>query len=338
MNLFWQGISFRLVMLFRKRAVSRILMLALSELLEKRVSVPDALEALAGVYPLLGKRLKLAALVLRNGGSLADCCASQLKFLPKPIKRTLALGEQQGLLAEFLGLHGNAGDGKAVAQYWGGTATVIVAAWLAVSSILILVIPTFAKMFADFGVEMPLLTRLVIYCSSFFMKYLLLVIATIWLVVFLLRETRLYTLLLPLQLCYTRSMASATNLLLQSGKQLPDAIRVAGALTGNRSVSRGAEAVIRRMQNGDEPLAAIMAEQRLPRDYRLFLATLLTPEGAATPGTILLDGLIERLDIELSVLNHKTNYYAYLIVSLLVGVLIIAMYLPIFSLSRMVTG
>lgn len=331
-----QKLFFRPVMLFYKKIFSRNLLAALSELLKKGVGLPDALEALTAIFPLAGRRLAAAAEELRNGVSLAGCCSGPLKFLPKLFKRLLSLGEEQGLVLEFIGLRSSAGIGTVVMHYW-GSLSILLLSWLVVSTILVFVIPTFDKMFSDFGGQLPLLTRLVIAVSNVLCTYLLLFIIAAVLLFYLLRRTGLYKLLLPLRVRYARLMASATTLMLQHNKPLQDAIRISAGLTGNRAIEKGGAAMLQQMHNGEEPLRVIMAEHRLPRDYRLFLATLLTPEGATTPGHLLLECLTDRLDLELEFFHRKVIYLSVLLASLLVGLLVIAMYLPIFRLARTVT-
>ena len=55
-------------------------------------------------------------------------------------------------------------------------ATIMAIAVIVVGVILVFVIPTFAKMFADFGGELPVPTKIVIGISNFIVKYILLII------------------------------------------------------------------------------------------------------------------------------------------------------------------
>lgn len=336
----------RLVMVFRKRDASDIqlagfrpqeFLAALAELLTKGLSLSDALESLSGVSSELGKRLRLAALATRNGSTLAECCSSHLSFLPKKTKRMLSIGEREGLLKEFINQNLVSADLSATINYW-YAATIMFFSWLLIIIILIFVMPTFSKLYADYGGELPAMTRILIGFSNFLLKYIILLVAAFCLLAYLLRQTRFYALLLPLHYHYARLMASYTTMLLQHGKHLPDAIRVSGELTGNWAIKKGGGGVIQKMENGDAPLEAIVSEARLPREYRLFLATLLTPEGAASPHQVLLDCLTDRLNLDLSVFNQKVNYCLILGISLVVGFLVIAMYMPLFMLAETVAG
>src|SRR6185369_10977311 len=58
--------------------------------------------------------------------------------------------------------------------------TIMSIAVVVVGVILIFVIPTFAKMFADFGGELPAPTKLVIALSNFLLKYFIVIIAVIF--------------------------------------------------------------------------------------------------------------------------------------------------------------
>ncbi len=142
--------------------------------------------ALAGALTRVASRIE-------GGEALAEALDKEPRYFAPVFVKTVATGEASGHLAEVLDSLGrfeeqeleNAGNVKSALIYPG-----LVVSALVIATILMLwfVIPQFATMFAKFGANLPLLTRVLLKTSTFVRDWALLLVAATFAVPFVWRK------------------------------------------------------------------------------------------------------------------------------------------------------
>ena len=152
--------------------------------------------------------------------------------------------------------------------------TIMSIAVVVVGVILVFVIPTFAKMFADFGGELPLPTKLVIALSNFLVKYIVVIIAGFYAIVWAIKKyystpvgqknIDRMALKAPIAgpLIRKVSVAKFTRTLgtmVSSGVPIMDGLEIVAKTAGNKIVEEAIYSVRQAISEGKtmaEPLAA----------------------------------------------------------------------------------
>jgi type IV pilus assembly protein PilC len=130
---------------------------------------------------------------VESGSTFADALAKHPKVFDQLFVSLVAAGEVGGILDTILNRLASYTEKsmKLKKQIKGAMvypATVMSVAVVVVGVILVFVIPTFAKMFADFGSDLPGPTKVVIALSNFLKKYIIVIIAGIFALVFLVKK------------------------------------------------------------------------------------------------------------------------------------------------------
>lgn len=120
----------------------------------------------------IGRALEGIIRGLESGRSLADCMEEHPKIFSPLYRAIVMIGEQSGRLDEAFGrLHGYLGFEKETTQKIKKAlrypSFVLVAITIAISVLMVFVIPVFAGVFARFSAELPWATRAVIGVSDF---------------------------------------------------------------------------------------------------------------------------------------------------------------------------
>jgi len=124
---------------------------------------------------------------IRDGKSLSAALSKHTKIFPKMYYRAIAAGEQSGDLGIILRqmasfLERSAETSKKLKGAMTYPAIVLVVAVIVIVILLTFVLPTFANLFSNFGVALPIMTRILFAIGDWFKQfgvYLLLVIAIV---------------------------------------------------------------------------------------------------------------------------------------------------------------
>ena len=293
-----------------------------------------------------------------NGTPLAEAMAKHPKIFTDLYTSMVSAGEAGGILDTILTrLAGSLEKALRLKSSLTGALIYplsIITVAVAVSAVLLIfVVPVFARMFASFGQALPLPTQLAIQLSDFLQTYIsqLLIV----LVGFILGLRGLYrtqagrsvidrgVLRFPLfgplirkaaVARFTRTLAT----LLSSGVPLPEALLVTGSTAGNTVIERAvlaAHHAIRQGKTLSEPLAA---SQVFPP-----LVSHMIEVGEQTGA---LDRMLEKIadfyeqEVDATVANLSALLEPVVIVflGLVIGGLVVAMYLPIFTLGAAMMG
>ena len=293
-----------------------------------------------------------------NGTPLAEAMAKHPKIFTDLYTSMVSAGEVGGILDTILTrLAGSLEKALRLKSSLTGALIYplsIITVAMAVSAVLLIfVVPVFARMFASFGQALPLPTQLAIQLSDFLQTYisqLLILLVGLILGLRSLYRTQAgrsvidrgvlrFPLFGPLirkaaVARFTRTLAT----LLSSGVPLPEALLVTGSSAGNTVVERAvlaAHHAIRQGKTLSEPLAA---SQVFPP-----MVSHMIEVGEQTGA---LDRMLEKIadfyeqEVDATVANLSALLEPVVIVflGLVIGGLVVAMYLPIFTLGAAMMG
>lgn len=232
-------------------------------------------------------------------------------------------------------------------------ATIMSIAVVVVGVILVFVIPTFAKMFADFGGELPAPTKIVIALSNFIQKYIIVMIAAAFGLKFAfskyyatkngrkvidrlaLRAPIVGTLIRKVSVAkFTRTLGT----MISSGVPIMDGLEIVAKTAGNKVVEEAIYNVRQAISEGKtmaEPLAACGV-------FPPMVVQMISVGEATGAMDAMLNKIADFYDDEVDdAVGALTSMMEPLLMVFLgttVGGLVIAMYLPIFKLAGAVGG
>lgn len=219
--------------------------------------------------------------------------------------------------------------------------------------LMLAVIPQFAKLFAQFGQELPWLTQQVINISSFignnFLNIIAATVATL-LVIYQVNQTtggrRFFdTVRLKLPVLgkltqkysiamFSRNMAT----LFQSGVSIITAMKISIEIVENIILADALNQVVRDVEGGQPIAKALVKVDIMPE-----LTTQMIEVGEETGN---LDDMLERvaefyedeINFMIDQMTALVEPMFILVLGSIVGVIVVAMYLPIFKMAKVVSG
>lgn len=231
--------------------------------------------------------------------------------------------------------------------------TIMSIAVVVVGVILVFVIPTFAKMFADFGGDLPAPTKFVIALSNFLVKYIVVLIAGFYATVWAIKKyystpigkknIDMMALKAPIAgpLIRKVSVAKFTRTLgtmVSSGVPIMDGLEIVAKTAGNKIVEEAIYSVRQAISEGKtmaEPLAACGV-------FPPMVVQMISVGEATGAMDAMLNKIADFYDDEVDdAVGAMTSMMEPLLMVFLgttVGGLVIAMYLPIFKLAGAVGG
>jgi len=231
--------------------------------------------------------------------------------------------------------------------------TIMSIAVVVVGVILVFVIPTFAKMFADFGGELPMPTRMVIALSNFLTKYIIVIIAAMFGIKFAIGKyyasangkkviDRL-ALQAPIigPLVRKVSVAKFTRTLgtmISSGVPIMDGLEIVAKTAGNKIVEEAIYNVRQSISEGKtiaEPLAQCGVFPPM------VVQMISVGEATGAMDTMLnkiADFYDDEVDDAVGAMTAMMEPLLMVFLGTTVGGLVVAMYLPIFKLAGSVGG
>ena len=231
--------------------------------------------------------------------------------------------------------------------------TIMSIAVVVVGVILVFVIPTFAKMFVEFGGELPAPTRFVIALSNFLIKYIVVLIGGFYAIVWAVKKyyatpsgqkniDRL-ALKAPIAGPLIRKVAVAKftrtlGTMVSSGVPIMDGLEIVAKTAGNKIVEEAIYAVRQAISEGKtmaEPLAACGV-------FPPMVVQMISVGEATGAMDAMLNKIADFYDDEVDdAVGAMTAMMEPLLMVFLgttVGGLVVAMYLPIFKLAGAVGG
>lgn len=231
-------------------------------------------------------------------------------------------------------------------------AIVLVLALGVVCAVMILVVPQFGEIFADFGAQLPLLTVGLVHLAGLVpqllggLAVLLLILIGTWCVLRFsssgrrLRERLLLAIPLlgsvirdSLRARFLRAASFSVN----SGMPLPEAMRLAADATASPSASRDARQIAERVEQGESVYAACREAVLIPPMFG-YVVEVNTDRNNLEEGLIQLSGAYEsRATHGQSLLRGWLAPLAVIGVGVVIGLCILALFLPFVSLMQSIT-
>ncbi len=330
----------------------------LTVLLRAGISIPESLSLLA-VRPgqaRLEKALQVVTAEVKRGTSLSDAMNKAPTVFDAPYRALVATGEQAGALPVCLERYQDYVDLK---QKIGGQVSkamiypiVLLTVLSGVLTFLFVeVIPNFVSMYAELGSSLPAPTQVLIAVEENF-PYIAItvgsVLGSIWLL------DRLWTskpegaiardkalLLIPVFGHFRRASAAAAtarmlSILISSGATVPKALHVASSSVSDRYYAQVLVDANRTIKDGN-PLAKTLGEGGLFRPTALKMIQAGEASGSLDKMlTAVAAQQEEELATSLARLTSMMEPAVLLVAGVLVGGVVIAMYLPIFTLTDLI--
>lgn len=303
--------------------------------------------------PTFKKNLKKIKESVESGETFADALKKFPKVFNELFINMIAAGEAGGILDVILNRLSNYLEkmAKLKRQVKGAMtypAITMAVAFIVVAIILYFVIPVFSDMFSEFGSSLPGPTVMVVTMSEFTIKNLHWIIGSMILIAFIIRRTYAtekgriamddFFLRLPVVGILIRKVAVAkftrtTSTMISSGVSILEALDIVAKTSGNRII----EFAIQDVKTG-------IAEGRSMADPLLesgVFPSMVCSMIAVGESTGALDTMMEKIadfyddEVDQAVKNLTDMIEPFMLVFLgvIVGGLVIAMYLPIFTMA-----
>ena len=295
---------------------------------------------------------------VESGSTFADALSKHPKAFDQLFVNLVAAGEIGGILDTILSRLAAYIEKamKLKKQIKGAMVypiTIMSIAVVVVGVILVFVIPTFAKMFADFGGELPAPTKIVIALSNFLIKYIVVIIAGFYGIVWAIKKyygtavgqknIDRWALRAPIAGPLIRKVAVAKftrtlGTMVSSGVPIMDGLEIVAKTAGNKIVEEAIYSVRQAISEGKtmaEPLAACGVFPPM------VVQMISVGEATGAMDTMLnkiADFYDDEVDDAVSAMTAMMEPLLMVFLGTTVGGLVVAMYLPIFKLAGAVGG
>ena len=349
--------------LFKSRIPLEVLVIFCRQLYSLTKAGVPLLRAVRGLgqsasHPLMRETLDAVVVELTNGKSLSASMKEHPRVFSELFVSMISVGENTGRLDETL---------LQLAQYFEQEMEtrrriksamryptfVLIAITLAMSVLNIKVIPQFASMFSRFGVELPLPTRILIATSNFFVHYWPLMLGAVvvsWIAVKAWRQTPAggekwdkFRLKVPIvgdivNRAQLSRFSRTFSLMIRAGVPLNQAIQMSAESLGNNYL----ENRLIEMKNGIESGSSIAAMARQSGVFTpLVLQMIAVGEETGQVDELLLevsDFYDREVDYDLKTLTARIEPILLFIVAIMVLVLALGIFLPMWSLLDVARG
>ncbi|MBN1292634.1 MAG: type II secretion system F family protein [Candidatus Latescibacteria bacterium] len=297
---------------------------------------------------------------VESGNSLADSLAKHPKVFPELFVNMIAAGEIGGILDTILlRLATFLEKAQALKRKIKGAMmypiVISIVAVLAVAALLIFVIPVFAKMFADFGGELPAPTMVVVNLSNFIKTpaKILPVIASLiaaFVIYTKYRATpkgRFNTDKLLLKIPVFGDLAKKSSIaqfsrtlgtLLTSGVSILEALEITAKTSANMVVRRALQNMISAISEGKTITEPMKATGVFPPMVIQMVAVGEESGGLDQMLTKIADFYDEEVNAAVEVLTSVMEPIIIVILAVVMGGTLIAMYMPMFDMINVVGG
>ena len=304
----------------------------------------------------LAETTKAVVYDVESGATLADAFGKHPKVFSELYVNMVAAGEAGGILDTILGrlavfLEKNDALIRKVKGAMVYPSVIFSVAAIAISVLLIFVIPVFERMFASVNLELPLPTAIVVNLSRFLIGYWWALGAGGFAAFFLLKQynatpngkKNIDTFLLKVPVLgdvirksavsrFTRTLGT----LISSGVSILDGLEITAKTAGNR-VIHDAVMASRASIAGGETIAAPLKESKVFPP----MVTSMISIGEQTGGldemlSKIADFYDEEVDVAVSALLSLMEPIMIVVLGVVVGGMVVAMYLPIFDMINTV--
>jgi type IV pilus assembly protein PilC len=332
--------------------------LQLAVMLQARISIQRALEALAGQAT--NRRMKVVIESLRKeiqrGHPLNRALSLQPGVFDNLFIVTCEVGEESGRLAEVLNhlaehLEKLSALRRKVVQALTYPALVMAVATLVVLFLLLVVVPMFGEMFKNFRLELPASTGIILQLSEFFKGYGIYLAGTAGVGLYVFRQAlrkqavrdggERFLLTVPLigdilLKSYVARVCRTLGTMLQSHVSLLDALEVTARLVTNADIREDIRKITKQVKLG-QALAEPVVESKL-------FPPMVSQMIAVGEETSDIDGMLlkvaqyyeKELDHKVDTISTVIEPVLILFLGLIVAAILVSLYLPMFELVNVV--
>lgn len=295
---------------------------------------------------------------VEGGSTFADALSKHPKAFDELFVNLVAAGEIGGILDTILNrLAAYIEKAMKLKKQIKGAmvypVTIMSIAVIVVGVILVFVIPTFAKMFADFGGELPGPTKIVIALSDFLLKYIIVIIAaifgTIWGVKKFYstplgrKKIDAFALKAPIAGPLIRKVAVAKftrtlGTMVSSGVPIMDGLEIVAKTAGNKIIEEAIFGVRQAISEGKTMAEPLQACGIFPPMVVQMIAVGEATGAMDAMLTKIADFYDDEVDDAVSAMTAMMEPMLMVFLGTTVGGLVVAMYLPIFKLAGAVGG
>ncbi len=231
--------------------------------------------------------------------------------------------------------------------------TVVICVALIISTgLVVFIVPQFANMFAGFGAELPKPTQMLLNISNFIRDYWYIVLATVAAVIYSLRRyvqtekggyaADSFRLHFPLlgklarKIAITR-FASTFAQLISSGVPIIQAMTIVGVATGNKVIGKAILDARASVEQGRTVSETLKSNKEFPSMLIHMLAAGEQTGKMEEMLSKLSEFYQEEVDTMLEGLTSMLEPLLMVIIGVMIGSIVLAMFLPIFKMSEVVT-
>jgi len=295
---------------------------------------------------------------VQDGSTFNDSIAKHPKVFSRLYISMVKAGESGGMLAEVLDrlagfLEASARLRKKVKSAMTYPIIVISIALAITTFLIVKVVPVFGSIFADFGAKLPAPTQMLIDLSEFMRGYWYMIIGGIVGVFYAVRAWVTspkgadtwdrWKLKLPIfgplthKICMSRFSRTFAQLI-RSGVPILEVMQIVGDTSGNSVVTKAIQAVSLDIEKGDHLTAALSRQPIFPP---MMVRMVSAGESTGKIDTMLekmADFWDEEIEATLAALTSLMEPILIVFLGVIVGGIVIAMFLPIFKLSDVVSA
>jgi type IV pilus assembly protein PilC len=295
---------------------------------------------------------------VESGSTFADALAKHPKAFDALYVNLVAAGEIGGILDTILNrLAAYIEKAMKLKKQIKGAmvypATIMSIAVIVVGVILVFVIPTFSKMFADFGGVLPAPTRFVIALSDFLLKYIVVLIAAFFGVVWAIKKIyatpagnkKMDAMFLkaPIVGPLIRKVAVAKftrtlGTMVSSGVPIMDGLEIVAKTAGNKIVEEAIYGVRQAISEGKTMAEPLQSCGIFPQMVVQMIAVGEATGAMDAMLTKIADFYDDEVDDAVGAMTAMMEPLLMVFLGTVVGGLVVAMYLPIFKLAGAVGG
>ncbi len=308
--------------------------------------------------PAFRRVIRKVKTAVEEGRSLSDALREHKTVFDDLYVNLIAAGEVGGILDTILDrlalfLEKNEKLRKKIKGAMAYPTVVLVATFVIVAVLMVFVVPTFANMFLSQGQELPGLTKLIVDISNWFQENIILMLILIAGVVvgvrMLLKNAKVkhwvHKALLGAPVFgdlikktavarFTRTLST----LLSSGVPLVDGLQVVSATAGNMIIEEGILFVRGKVIEGQDMTTPLIEAKIFPP---MVVSMIGVGEATGAMDTMLAkiaDFYDEEVDAGVEALTSMLEPMLMVVIGGVVGVTMVAMYLPIFKMGQIVGG
>ncbi len=306
--------------------------------------------------PTFKKQLKHIKESVESGETFADALKKYPKSFNELFINMISAGEAGGILDVILQRLSAYAEkmAKLKKQVKGAMtypAITLAVAVIVVGVILVFVIPVFEKMFADMGSALPVPTQMVVWLSNFVVGHIVWMILGLIGAVFLFRQTykskkgRIFLddmfLRLPVIGILIRKVAVAkftrtTATMISSGVSILEALDIVGKTAGNKIIEFAISDVKVGISEGRSMADPLLESGVFPSMVCSMIAVGESTGALDVMMTKIADFYDDEVDQAVKNLTDMIEPFMLVFLGVVVGGLVIAMYLPIFSMASAV--